>query len=405
MISWPVPDNLNFLTHKRDGLIPLFLSGVSRRVAAALLSLFSPIYIFQIMKNFGGEQRLAIMIVLLYYLIILFSKLLSLVVAENLSQKAGFKSMIWASFIPFVVFIISLVLTSSWPVLFLVAALAWGIHSGFFWWGYHGYFIKAGDEEYFGHSIGKAGFLETSALVLSPFLGAIAITIFGFNALFFLSGIFMILALFFLGKDHDKRQRRDIVFKDILSLIKSHKSISLAYIGSSAESILYLVVWPLFLFLFFGQVLSLGIIVSAAVFLAAVFSLVVGRWVDKQGERTIVSFGTPLVAISWIIRLVQKSLPAFIVADTLWNFGQKMVVLPLRTLTYKKAVEGGSARAILFRETTMTIGGVASLLLFAVWIFLGGGFDKGFIMAAVLSMLPLVAVFKKRLYDKGKKKN
>ena len=81
------------------------------------------------------------------------------------------------------------------------------------------------------------------------------------------------VALLLLGKDHERRQRRDIKFSEVISLIKSHKSISLAYIGSSAETVLYMVIWPLFLFGFFGQVISLGAVVSVSVFFAAIFSL------------------------------------------------------------------------------------------------------------------------------------
>jgi hypothetical protein len=66
-------------------------------------------------------------------------------------------------------------------------------------------------------------------------------------------------------------------------------------------------------------------------------------------------------------------------------------------LAYKKGVEGGAARAILFRETAMTIGGLLSLILLIIWMLYGGRLEEGFIVAAVLSMLPLVAVYKKRL--------
>ena len=140
--------------------------------------------------------------------------------------------------------------------------------------------------------------------------------------------------------------------------------------------------------------------VSVSVFFAAIFSLALGRWVDRQGERRIISIGAPLVTLSWIIRIVKKSLPFFILADSVWNFGQRMVDLPLSTLTYKKGIEGGVARAILFRETAITIGGLLSLVLLIAWMLYGGRLEEGFMIAAVLSALPLIAVYKKRLQDK-----
>lgn len=400
MLTWDFQNNLNFFNYRKNELKPLLLSGAARRVAVTLISIFSPIYIYQIGQKYNLDSRYAIIIVLLYYVIAILSKIISLSFSENLSQKIGFKSMIWASFAPFVLFILSLACASLWPYLFISAAIFWGIHVGFFWWGYHGYFIKEGDDDHFGLNIGEARFLETAVAVLSPFLGALIISFLGFNALYIFSGVFMGIALLLLGKDHERRQRRDIKFSEVISLIKSHKSISLAYVGSSAETILYMIIWPLFLFRFFGQVISLGAVVSVSVFFAAIFSLALGRWVDRQGERRIISIGAPLVTLSWIIRIVKKSLPFFILADSVWNFGQRMVDLPLSTLTYKKGIEGGVARAILFRETAITIGGLLSLVLLIAWMLYGGRLEEGFMIAAVLSALPLIAVYKKRLQDK-----
>jgi MFS family permease len=399
MIVWHLPTNLNFFHRPKTDLMSLFLSGVSRRVAITLLSLFSPIFIYQIAKVLFVSSAIPIIAVLFYYFLAISAKLLALIFSENLSQKIGFKGTIWLSSVPFIFFIPCLVYASSWPILFLPAAILWGIHSGLFWWGYHGYFIKTADEDHFGQSISEARLLETIAAVLTPFLGAVVINYLGFPAVFILSAVFMIASLVLLGKDHDRRQKRDIKFGEVISLVKSHKSVSLAYIGSSAEAIIYIVVWPVFLFLFFGQVITLGIIISLASLFAAVFALTVGARIDRQGERRIVAMGVPLVFLSWTLRIVKKSLPVFILADSIWSFGQRMVAMPLNALTYRKALEAESAKAILFRETTLMIGALLSLFIMIVWTYLGGGLSGSFMLAAIFSTLPLVAVFKKRIRD------
>ncbi len=377
-------------------LLTLFLSNLSRTVAVSLLSLFSPIYIFQTLRAFSFSQSRAIIYIILYFSLLFSVKLASLLISENLSQKIGFKGVIWLSVIPFMFFILSLLYASSWPFLFVLSAILWGAHAGFFWWGYHGYFIKEGDKRHFGRSIGEAGLFQTTASVFTPFLGALIASLFGFSILFLLAGAFMLFTLLILGKDHDRRQRRDIKFQEVLNLIKTHPPISFAYVGSSAEAVLHSVAWPLFLFLFFGQVMSMGITVSSASLIAALFALVVGSWVDKQGERQVIRLGVPLVFASWILRLLKRSLGFFIAADSLWNFGQKMIGLPLNTLTYKKAIEGKSTgRAILFRETTSTIGSIFSLLLLLLWVSLGGSLSGAFVLAALFSLFPLIAVIGK----------
>jgi len=381
----------------------LFLSGVARRVAIVLLLLFSPIYIFQIARDLGLNPSAAIIFLLLYFLVILFVKLLSLVISENLSQKIGFKGTIWASSIPFIIFLPSIVFAAKFPYLLFLAAAAWGVHAGLFWWGYHGYFIKTGEKKRFGRGIGQANLLETVAAGLTPVVGAFIISYLGFAAVFVASGIFMFASLILLGKDHDKRQRRDVKFVDVLELLKTHKSISLTYIGAGAETYIYFIAWPLFLFLFFGQVISLGIIVSLSTLFAAVFSVIVGRWVDRQGERKVVALAAPLLSVSWLIRFVIKSLPAFVLADSIWKLGQRMLILPLNVLTYKKGLESGIGKAILFRETSLIIGQVLALLSLIVIIYLGGDLSVSFVVAAIFSTLPLVSVIKHRIHDANEK--
>lgn len=400
MLFWHLPNNLIFLVdRKRDGLMPLFLSGMARKIAVILLALFSPVYIFQTARSLGASLALAVISVLFYELLFFIVKFISLSFSENLSQKTGFKWVIWASAIPFILFIPAIIFASTYPVLFLVSAFLFGIHSGLFWWGYHGYFIKTGDKRHFGHSVGEARFLETATVVVTPFLGAVITSYLGFSALFIFSGLFMLFALLMLGRDHDKKQKRDVRLKDVLSLLWSHKSISLAYIGSSAEVYLQIIAWPVFLFLFFGRVISLGIVVSVASFLAAIFALVIGGWVDRQGEKRIVTLGVPLSFASWLIRIVQKSMFGFILAESIWNFGQRMVALPLNVLTYKKAFEAESAKAILFRETALILGGVSSMIILSLLVYLSGTITVMFPLAALFSLLPLIAVVKRRITD------
>lgn len=399
MISWRLSNNLFYFHRPKGDLIHLFLSGVARRVAVTLLAIFSPIYIYLAVKNLGFSQPDAILSVLSYFLIVFLAKLGTLIYSEDLSRRIGFKGTIRISMVPFALFVPALIYASDQPILFLFSSLLWGLHAGFFWWGYHGYFIKAGEKDHFGESLGKANFLETVAAVLTPLLGAVVTSYLGFSALFVLVALFMVLSLLLLGKSREKRQKHDIQFKGVMKLIRIHKSVALAYVGAAGEAVLYAVVWPIFLFLFFGKLVSLGMVVSLAALFAAVFATVIGGWADKQGERKIVSIGSPLLGISWLARLFSRSFRAFVVADTFRNFGQRMVSVPLNALSYKKALEAESAKAILFYETASIIGILISLILLSVWMFFGGDLAGSFVLASLFSLLPLVAVFKKKLRD------
>lgn len=383
----------------RKELMNLFWAASVRRIAQTMLALFSPIYVFQVAKDMGETQKIAILYVVLYIFFVLIFKFISLAYAENLSQRIGFKNTIWISSVPFFLLIPALILASSNVFLFFLAGCLWGTHSGLYWWGYHGYFIKSGDTGKYGQGLGEAKVLDTLAIVLTPIFGAFVTELFGFYSTFVLAGVFMLVALFILGRQNDVAQKRDVRLSEVFSLIKSHRSVSLAYVGLQAEFTFYAVAWPLFLFILFGKVISLGIIVSAATLIASIAGVGIGKFVDKRGERRVVSVGAPLLAVSWFVRIFNTTLPNFIFADSLRNFGERMVSLPLTELTYKKAIEGGSGRAILFRETTFLIGGFLALLTIGLWIYFGGSLLSSFIFVALYGSLPLIAVFRRRLHD------
>lgn len=407
MLTWKISFDLKKYYHPKSDLMHLFKSGVARRVSVTLLSIFSPIFIFKLLTGLGFSMIASIVLVLIYFLILFIFKIGTMIISEDLSRKIGFKTTIWLSAVPFLLFLPTIINSAKYPFLLIFAAAFWGMHAGLYWWGYHGYFVKTGDIKHFGEGIGEANLLETIASVITPIGGAFIASYFGFNFLFIFSGLWMILSLVFLGREHDKKQRRDIDIKEVMRLIIKHKTVSLAYMGLNAEYFLYGTMWPLYIFLFFGKVLSTGAIISLASLIAALFSIGIGRLSDKRKDRTVISLGSPLIALSWFFRTLTKHVPMLILADSIENFGQIMVKVPLNALSYKKAVEAESAKAILFRETAMTIGSVIAIVILISWLFIGALVEKEFLLnesfqavgfiAAASSLLPLIAIYRHRI--------
>ena len=368
-----------------------------------LLSIFSPVYIYVTLTNSNYSETTAIISVLIFFILLFLIKLLALIYSEDLSRKIGFKSTIRLSIVPFLLYVPLMIFAADYPVLFIGAMILMGLHAGFFWWGYHGYFIKTGEKDHLGKSLGEANLLETIAAVATPFLGSLVTSLFSYSALFIVAAVFMVLSLVLLGKEADKRQKRDIEFSGVVRLIKKHKSMSFAYMGAGAETITYIVVWPIFLYLFFGKLISLGVVVSLGALFAALFATIIGAWADKQGERRVVSVGTLILSSSWIFRYFFRSFRAFVVVDAFRNFGQRMVNVPLMALSYRKGIEAESAKAILFYETTSILGVFLSLIILSLWLLLGGNLADSFILLSLISLMPLIAAIKKRLPDSHEK--
>ena len=375
----------------------LFWSSVSRRVAQAFIFLFSSVYVYETFVRFGASNKTAMILVAGFFIFTLSSKLVFLIIAENISRKTGFKGMIWLSAMPFAIYVPSLIFASGHPGYFLIAAISYGAYSAFYWWGFHGYFIKVGDRKHFGEGVGEVEFLNTFATIITPLVGGIIIEVSGFTVGYVIAGLFVFLSLLLLGKDRDRRQNTDIYFKDVLKLAIKHKSMTLAYIGGSMEGIFYVFGWPLFLFLFFGGVVKLGAFVTISALLAAVVGIFAGKKVDEQGERGVVAIAAPALSFSWFLKAVTTLVPIYVIAESIRNFGERILIVSLVELSYKKAVEALTARAILFREFAIIIGSLLSLTLFVFWVLLGFGFQSFFVVVGLGSLLPLIAVYKQRI--------
>lgn len=397
MIGWHLPIHTRHLPHKIDGLPVLFASSVLRRVSVTLLGLFSPIYILGIGRELGLSLQFSVAIVFLYFFLLFSAKLLTIPLAENLSLRYGFNGILLLSGIPFLIFIPLLVWSATLPWLVIPAAVFWGVHNGLFWWGYHGFFVKAGKLISFGEELGAATVFETVAMVITPITGALFAQKFGFSSLFWLAGLIFLFSLSLLVPASQRRPHTDVKLKEVIKLILTYKKAALAYTGNGTEAIWYTTVWPLFLFLTFGSVLRVGGIVSLAFLLAAFMTFLVGVWVDKVGEKRVVAFGSPLLSISWVMRALGQGPALFVVADGLWRFAEGMVQLPLNSLTYKKALEGSTDRAIMFRELSWVLGPVLAMPLLGVWVLLGLPLSWTFFLAAGFALLPLVWVRSKKV--------
>lgn len=378
-----------------NGLTPIFLTSTLRRASVALLALFSPIYIFKIAQNLTSKPEFWLALVFFYFFLFYVVKLLTLPLAENLALKIGFKKTSYLSSIPFFLFLAFLIFSYQKPFWLLPAAIFWGTNASLFWFSYHGFFVKLGDADRFGQATGTAQFLETIANVLSPIMGGFVIWKFGFGALFILSGAIFVISLGALWFAQEEKPYHDARIKEVWQLFTTHKKMVVAYLGLGGEGGLYGVAWPLFLFVVLGKILVVGGVISAAIFLSALLTLIVGVWVDRLGKRAVIRLGAPVVFLSWLGRIFARTPGAIIGVDTFYRVADQMIMIPLSVWTYQKALEGGTGQALYFREISLTLGAIFALLVAGVILIFGANFETLFVLAAISALLPLLVVKKK----------
>lgn len=373
-------------------LLPLFANATLRRVAVTLLGLFSPLYILQRSQEVGFSLNFAIVAVIFFFLILYLFKLLTLPLVENLGLKIGFKSILAFSSIPFVIFLTFLYLSQANYLFLIPSAVFWGIHAGFFWWGYHGSFVKTADQEYFGRETGVIQVLLTAASVIAPILGGFIVYQIGYQFLFILAGVIFLLAILVILPTPERAPRHDARIRKVWQIYKTHKRMAAAYIGWGGESGLYGIIWPIFLFLVLGQILTFGEIISAAILFASLINLLIGVRVDRLGSEPTLAWGAPLNFLSWLARIFARAPGLIIVVDTFYRVTEQMLTIPLDVLSYQKAIEGGTGQALYFREISITFGAIFFLFLAAVLVFLNLPLWSTFVLASVGALMPLLIV-------------
>ena len=378
---------------KRNQLLQLYLTQSLRLFGSSLLALFSSVYIYQSLGSLS--------FVFLFFLFYYFFKLLANFLAEDLALRLGLKRvMLWGEC--FLIFALGLLFFSGqYRFLFFPAAVFWGTSAGFYWFGRHGLMAKTAPHNGFGQAVGRQQIFDIAPVLASPILGGILINYFGYRALFFTSLFCVFLSLFSLRPLLEKKTHIDTSPAEIFRLFKTHKRTFLAYLGDSTSMAIYSMAFPLYLFLILGKELAMGEFFSLVMILVAIINFLIGKLVDIKGKREFIIFGSVFSSLVWLGRLIAMKINILFVLDILDRITAGMTSIPLSVLTYEKALDGGATgRAVLFREMAMGIGAIFACLLLLVV----NSLRFSFILAAVLTLFPLLLLKKGGIYGDGHQK-
>lgn len=377
-----------------NGIASVIAIVTLRRSAVELLGLFSPLYVLGITQNIGYSLRIGILTVIGFFSLIFLTKLLAMPLAENASFRLGYRRTLILSVIPFFLFVGLLAFSQDWPNLLILVAIFWGIHAALFWFGYHGLFVKRADHDQFGKQTGISQALYIVVGATSPILGGLIILKFGYQALFLVAGAIFTLGIMVALLSGEIKPHRDAKIVNVLKLFQTHKRTVTAYFGWGLESSIYGTIWPIFLFLLVGKILSFGGIIAAAVLLASVITYLIGLVVDKMGEKNIISLGSLIGFLTWILRAWARIPIAIVGIDGFYRVTEQMLTVPLNVLSYKKAVGGGTGQALYFREISIAFGEIISLLLAGILVFFGFSLWTIFILASLGALAPILVARK-----------
>ncbi len=354
-------------------------------LAGGMVGLFLPIFLFQ-------QFNLSIYWVIVFYLAGHFLYALLVPFGAMAMNKLGLKkSMILGRF--FVIpFYLSLCFFQTNPLVFAILANLFILSFRFFYWvPYHVDFVNFTDGKYRGRQMAYLAVLGYLVSVGAPLLAGLLLSQFSFSFLFVLVTVITTLAIFPLFKLRKVEARFEYsYFQTFRELFKKKNFRSgVAYLSDGAQSLVGVVIWPLFIYqILEKQYLTIGAVTALIIIGTIIFQMLIGKYTDVFSKRKLMKLGSSLYALGWLAKsFVETALQIFIIG-TFHSFMAVILRTPFDALTYEQISSNGTYvdEYTVLREISVSFGAffMGCLLIVLIGFF---GLKTAFFAAAGFSLL------------------
>lgn len=373
-------------------LFALLTNRLLYRLGFGVVGVFIPIFFYQLFDlSFNALLWMYIgTYTLRFFLIPLGSMLLS---------RWGMRTMMMLA-VPFAVAGMSMLAFASGNeplVAGLVYAVTMALYSVFYWVPYHTDFTRSiMDYKHPGASI--AWYKNALAVMnaVTPLVGGVMIATYGFEYVFVFSGIALlstIVPIYVMG--HASERYAWGYGETFMRLFaRKNRALLYAYIADGGQTIISLVVWPVFIFeLLDGNYVSVGFMASLTTLAIFLLNVVVGKFVDRVGDEKALTYSSILAATGWIAKFFVDSAFQIFVVDTYHKLGSAANRMSFDTATYEHSADNGSYvdEFTTLKELALNIGRVLVLLLVMVLLYYLENIRFTFLIAA-LATVAMVAL-------------
>jgi MFS transporter, YQGE family, putative transporter len=347
--------SLHFLLHNK--LSEFYMMFILRSLGFSMINLFLPIFIF------GLRNSLFDLITFFFFQFL--TALIFSPFAAKLSTKIGnAHTMLFSS--PFLIlFFFLLYYFNPLKIGLVFLGFLIGFSEAFFWLPFHEEFSFISKTKKMGKEIGVYRIFGVIIAMLGPALGAIIIVFLGFNFLFLLTILLLLICQIPLLLSKDIKPRQKFVFKNIFKLEKFPDF--LQHISIGAISFSTMVLWPLFLFLIIIDFLIIGSISILAQFANIFMIFVVGKKINSKNSIIINKIGAVLFSLTVIIRAFVSNI---FQATIVWIFGGifwPLFSIPVESRVYEKSKHSNKLEFFVARELFLNLG--RFFMLFILFIF------------------------------------
>lgn len=351
-----------------------------RLFATAIFQIFNGIYIYQTLLGFGIDFQKSIATTALIFALVFLIQAVAVAPSLWLINKKGLRfAVLWGNVAQVLVYVF-LALARFDPIVFIMVAIFDGIQLALYWTAFHTYFAQLTDDTNQGRELSFNSSLASIAAIGAPAFGGLMIAFLGYNWVFLVISILMVIAMVPLKNLPKQDDKVDLdILKTLLAISpkKELKSL-LSFTGVGVSQITTQVFWPIFAFPLLAGVTGIGFLGSIIGLFGSMSALGIGFLVDKFGARKILNFVSPLDSIFGLLRMFVTTSSQVFAISTIASATSESQFLTVDALAYARGRHSNIVAIIVQREVGLAAGRFVFLLALGILFWFG---------------LPLVTVF------------
>ncbi|MFH1366973.1 MAG: MFS transporter [Patescibacteria group bacterium] len=358
----------------------LYASVAIMDFAVSAISIFEPIYLWKIGYNL--QQ------ILLFYLAVYVLYVFLIPLGGKSVGSIGYERSILYSCFFLIFYYLCLFLIPHHPVFLVLAVFMFAMQKSLYWPAYHGDFAEYSQKEDRGRE--TAGIVNISMIVcvLGPLAGGFIIKFFGFNVLFFVVSLLILISNIpmMVTKEIFKKEAFPYfsTFKMIFS--KENRRSFFAYLGFG-EELIVMVVWPVFIYWVIKDFLTLGSVVALATLITSILVLFIGKLTDNKNKKKLIRTGSLFYSAIWFVRILAVNGFHILFIDTFSRIFKSTIYMPVVTTTYDQANKSDIIRTVVFFEQSLAFGKIIASLSVYVLLFFFSGWNAAFVIGGLMTLL------------------
>lgn len=348
----------------REGIYSLYIAHTIKGFVSSLIGFFIPIFLYKI--GFTLSQ------ILLFYAFKEFFIMLFSVMAGGIGNKLGLRHTMMISLPLFLAYLIGTAILKYHPSLLYLYTLSIisAFASALYWVPMHALFTRFSSGKNSTSQVGTLMSLKSISSMVAPLLGGIISLTFGFESLFILASVILVVPIIILLNSKDVHPHINFSLKDLQVFFTKHRqhflSIILDSFGSFAETIL----WPLFVFLILNDAMAVGIVGSLIGVGTVIFALLLSKVIARHNYLLVMKLASFMLATTWVIKYFANKQISIFAISLIASLFAIMFSIPLASHTYKIAKDSKNIDEFIVFKQILSHGGILLAVLTSLLLVL-----------------------------------